>query len=122
MHTLYEDSLKLVEQLKAARLTVARLSDELAKAEYELTLIAAKVEREWIKRVGDDKKLGATVEARERVFTLARDADENYKAQLNRQWDIKAKLDEARIEASALQDTLSVMLAALRAGEATTES
>lgn len=121
MHPLYEDSLKLIEQLKAARLAVARLAGELAKAEYELTLTAAKVEREWIKRVGDDKKLGATVEARERVFILARDADENYKAQLNRQWEIKAKLDEAKVEASALQDKLSVTLAAMRASEVMTE-
>lgn len=121
MHPLYTDSLKLIEQLKAARLAVARLSGELAKADYELTLMAAKVEREWIKRVGDDKKLGATVEARERVFTLARDADENYKAQLNKQWEMKTKLDEARVEAAALQDKLSVMLAAMRASEAIVE-
>jgi hypothetical protein len=117
MHPLYEEALKLADRLKAARLEVASLTSELATVEYNLAVAKAKVERALIKQVGDEKRLGPTAESRERVFTLARDADQDYKAQAKRQIDTQARLERAKIEVAALRYQLTIILTAMRATE-----
>ncbi len=118
MHPLYDEANQIAEELQAARLEVAQLTFILAQNEYELTVVKARVERKLIKQVGDEKRLGATVAARERVFTLARDADEEYLLKLKRYNQSELALEQARVEVLALQDKLSIVLATLRiAGE-----
>jgi hypothetical protein len=117
MHPLYGEAIAVAEKLKEARLQVVLLSSELAEAEYGLAVVQARAERGLIKKVGGEKKLGPTVESRERVFTLARDADEEYRAQLERHGQVKMKLERAKAEAASLRDRLNVMLAAMRAEE-----
>ena len=115
MHPLYEETIKVSESLREARLEVADLSMGLAQAEYDLRVVKARVERSLIKKVGDEKRLGPTVDARERVFTLARDADEEYLTQLKRHDEVQVKLERAKVEVSALCDKLNVMLTAMKA-------
>jgi len=115
MHPLYEKAIEVAEKLKEARLQVAHLSSEWAEAEYDLSVAQARAERGLIKKVGGEKKLGSTVESRERVFTLARDADEDYRAQLERRNQAKIRLEQAKVEAASLSDKLNIMLAAMRA-------
>ncbi len=45
MHPLYAAANEVVDQLRTARLEVARLSAQLAQAEYNLRLSQARVER-----------------------------------------------------------------------------
>ncbi|MEA3459772.1 MAG: hypothetical protein U9R11_03710 [Chloroflexota bacterium] len=117
MHPLYAAASEIADKLKAARLQVVHLSSELSQAGYDLRVVKAKVERGLIKKVGGEKALGPTVESRARIFTLALEADENYKAQVKRRNAIKLKLEEAKVEVASLRDKLNMMLAAMKAAE-----
>ncbi len=115
MHPLYDEANDVVEKLRMARLEVARLSVELAQAEYDLRLTQARVERKWIKKAGGEKALAPTVEDRARILLVALDADEEYRAALERRDALALRLEEARVEADALRNRLSVILAAMQA-------
>ena len=115
MHPLYEAAIAATEELRKARLRVARLSVELSQADYRLHLLKARVERGLIKRVGGEKALAPTVEDRARIFVLALDADEDYQAERRRCDELRLELEQAKVEAAALRDRLDVMLAAMRA-------
>lgn len=117
MHPLYSEARDLVEKLQAARLEVARLSAELARAEYDLRVTQARVERKWIKKAGGEKALAPTAEDRARILLVALDADEEYRAALERRNALALRLEEARVEADALRNRLSVILAAMRSEE-----
>ena len=45
MHPLYDEANEVVERLRAARLEVAHLAAELARAKYDLRVTQARVER-----------------------------------------------------------------------------
>ncbi len=117
MHPLYEAANEVLEQLHKARLEVARLSAQLVQAEYDLRLSQAKAERGLIKKVGSEKTLAPSVEDRERIFTLALDADEEYRTRWRERKEVALKLEEAKAEVARLREKLDVMLAVLRAGE-----
>lgn len=117
MHPLYEEANEVIEKLRIARLDIVRLSAEFAKAEYNLRLTQARVERKWIKKAGGEKALAPTAEDRARILLLAVDADEEYKAALELRDALALRLEEARVEADALRSRLNVILAAMRAGE-----
>jgi hypothetical protein len=117
MHPLHSVANETVDRLKVVRLEAARLSAELVQAEYDLRLAQARVERGLIKKAGGEKSLGPTVEDRARIFVLALDADEGYRACLKRRDELALKLEEAKAEAASLRDRLSVVLATMRAGE-----
>jgi len=117
MHPLYVAANEVVDQLRTARLEVARLSAQLTQAEYDLRVSQARVERGLIRKVGGEKSLGPTVEDRGRVFTLALAADEEHQTRLRERNELALRLEEAKAEAAWLRDRLSVMLAGLRAGE-----
>jgi hypothetical protein len=117
MHPLYADAIEVADRLKEARLQVIGISSELTQAGYDLAVAKARVERGLIKKAGDEKRLGPTTESRERVFTLARDADEAYLAELKRYNEVKVRLEQAKVEVASLRDRLNVMLTAMRAGE-----
>lgn len=119
MHPLYDEANEVVEKLRAARLEVVRLSAELARAEYDLRVTQARVERKWIKKAGGEKALAPTAEDRARILLVALDTDEEYKAALERRDALALRLEEARVEADALRSRLSVILAAMRAEEGT---
>jgi hypothetical protein len=112
--SLYEAAMEVVDRLEQERLGVARLSVELAKMEYALQLIKAKIERGLIKKVGGEKRLGPTVEDRERIFVVAADADEAYREQLRQYYEMELQLKEARAREAALRDRLDVITAALK--------
>ncbi|MGQ9717710.1 MAG: hypothetical protein ACUVR6_08460 [Anaerolineae bacterium] len=117
MHPLYDEANEVVEKLRVARLEVVRLSAELARAEYDLRVTQARVERKWIKKAGGEKALAPTVEDRARILLVALDADEEYRAALERRDTLALRLDEARVEADALRNRLNVILAAMRGEE-----
>ena len=117
MNPLYSDAIEVADRLKEARLNVVRISSDVVQAEYDVTLAQARVERGLVKKVGDEKKLGLTTESRERVFTLARDADEQYLTQLRRYNEVKIRLEQAKVEVSALNDRLNIMLTAMKTNE-----
>jgi len=104
MHPLYTAATEVVDRLRAARLEVVHLSADLAQAEYDLKLAQARIERGLIKRVDGEKALAPTAKDRDRIFTLALDADPDYG---------KMRVDEARAEVASLRDKLNVMLAAM---------
>lgn len=114
---LYETALELAEKLKEARLQAAVLAKEVVEAEYQLKVTKAGVERTLIKQVKNEKLLGNTLEDRTRIFTMALDADADYKARLKQQADLTLKLEQAKIEATFLRDRLTVTLAAMRIPE-----
>ena len=117
MHPLYQEAIEVAERLKQARSQVIRLSSELAEAGYALTVAKARVERALIKKVGDERKLAPSAESRERIFTLARDADDDYLARAKAHAEAKARLDEAELEVTALREKLDIMLTAMKADE-----
>jgi len=117
MHPLYNEANEVVERLRAARLEVVHLSAELARAEYDLRVTQARVERKWIKKAGGEKSLAPTAEDRARILLVALDADEEYRAALQRRDALALRLEEAKVEAEALHHRLSVILAAMRAEE-----
>jgi len=114
---MYPEAMETVEQLRAARLEVARLAAQLNLAEYALRLAQARVERGLIKKVGGEKALAPSAEDRERIFTLALDADEEYQARLRERNELALRLEEAKVEVAYLREKLSVILATMRAGE-----
>ncbi len=116
-HPMYPEAMETVEQLRAARLEVARLAAQLNLAEYALRLAQARVERGLIKKVGGEKALAPSAEDRERIFTLALDADEEYQARLRERNELALRLEEAKVEVAYLREKLSVILATMRAGE-----
>lgn len=120
-HPLYRAADEIVDQLRAVRHEVARLSAQLREAEYALCLAQARVERGLIRKVGSEKALAPTFEDRQRIFVLALDADEEYRARLKERNEIALRLEEAKIEVTYLREKLSAMLAAMRAGEETGE-
>lgn len=73
--------------------------------------------RQVPKKVGGEKQLAPTAEARARIFTLALDADEEYRGKLARRDEIQAKLEQAKVEAGYLRDRLNILLAAMRSHE-----
>jgi len=117
MHPLYTAATEVVDRLRAARLEVVHLSADLAQAEYDLKLAQARIERGLIKRVDGEKALAPTAKDtakdRDRIFTLALDADPDYGKQLGRCNALKMRVDEARAEVASLRDKLNVMLAAM---------
>ena len=119
MHSLYAAAMEVVERLEKARQRVVHLAADLARAEYDLRVRKARVERELIKKVGGERALAPTAEDRARVFTLALDADAEYREKFQRWQEIKLALEEAKVEVAALRDRLSVMLAVMRAGSET---
>jgi hypothetical protein len=114
MHPLYTKAMNVVEELKEARLKVVHTASELTQAEYALCLTQAKVERDLIKKVGSERALAPTVDDRTRIFVRALDADQDYKAQLQRRDALETELGEAKAEVASLHDKLNVMLAAMR--------
>lgn len=117
MQSNNEAANEIVEQLRRTRLEAARLSAALAQLKYDLCVSQARVERALVKRVGSEKALAPTVEDRNRIFTLAVDADEEYRDILRRHNEVKLQLEETKVEATALQDRLDVLLAGMRAAE-----
>jgi len=117
MHQLYSEGMKTAEKLGELSVRVVNLSMELSQIDYELRVIKAKVERGLIKKVGGEKKLGPTTDDRERIFTLALDADKSYKEQLRRRNEVELNLEKAKAEITSLRNKLNVILAAMRAGE-----
>ncbi|RME35108.1 MAG: hypothetical protein D6793_07700, partial [Thermoflexia bacterium] len=93
MQSLYEEAIRLVEELREARLKAVRLAAELAKAEYDLRVAQARVERHWIRQAGGEKNLAPTVEDRTRIFTLALDSDEEYRARRERRDALALQLE-----------------------------
>lgn len=117
MNTLYATATQIVDTLKAKRLETVHLSAELAQAVYDLQVAQARVERGLIKKMGNEKALGYTVESRSKVFTLALDADKDYQARLKRRNEVELKLKEARVEVAYLKDRLNVMLSMMKVEE-----
>jgi len=115
MPTVREMAMETTDKLKTARLHVVALPAELAQAEYDFRLAKARVERCLIKKVGREKVLAPMVDGRERIFTLALDADANYKSQWQRRHEMTRQLDEAKIEVVTLRDQLHLLLASLPA-------
>ena len=115
MHPMYADSVEIADRLREARLRVIQLSQELSQADYDLEWVQAKVERSWIKKAGGEKELAPTAEDRRRIFVLALEADEGFRTQLEHRNRVKFELEQAKVEASALQDRLRIALAAMAA-------
>ncbi len=113
-HPLYVEATKTTEILQETRLKEVQLASEFAQAQYKLSVIKARVERTLIKRVKEEKDLGHSVESRERVFVLARDADPDFVAQLKHVSEIQLRLELARAEILSLRDKLNVLLTSMR--------
>jgi hypothetical protein len=122
MHPLYDEAMSVVTDLGDERIRIAHLAKELAETEYELQLRQAKIERDLIKRVGSERKLGPTVDDRARIFTVAVDADEAYQALRKKRTQLELELAEAKAQETSLRDKLRVMLAAMRGPGEVTEA
>ncbi|MDY6830235.1 MAG: hypothetical protein SWC96_00065 [Thermodesulfobacteriota bacterium] len=118
MQPFYETAMELTGKLKEARLQAATLSRDLTETEYRLKVKKAGVERALIKQVKNEKLLGNTLEDRNRIFTLALDADTDYQDLLRQHAALTMELERAKIEASFLKDRLTVTMSAMKAGEA----
>jgi hypothetical protein len=116
MQPLRVEAMQVADRLREARLQVTDATSEFVQAAYDLAVAKARVERGLIKKVGHEKALGPTTESRERVFILARDADEQYVARLKRHNEVTVRLDQAKVEEALLGDRLKIMLTAMRAG------
>ena len=117
MHPLYAEGMKISEKLGNLATRGVSLSSEISQIEYELRVTKAKVERALIKQVGGEKKLGPTTEDRERIFTLALDADKSYKEQLKHRNEVELNLEQTKAEITSLRTKLNVILAAMRVDE-----
>ncbi len=101
--------MQIVEKLGEKRREVARLSSELRVAKYELAVAKARVERALIKKVGGERNLAPTAEDRQRIFTLALDADPEYRAKWQQCSDLQYQLDLAVAEQRTLEDELRAL-------------
>jgi hypothetical protein len=117
MNSSSETAMATAGELKEKRLQAAKLTMDLADAEYRLSVTRARVERALIKRVKGEKALGPTSEDRNRIFTLALDADPDYQIQLKDGARLRLELEGAKAEMCFLQDKLRIMLAAMRSAE-----
>jgi hypothetical protein len=114
MNNLYEETMTVAAQLRVARLKVVQLSTQLNGLVYKLGVAAARIERGLIKKVGDEKKLGPSLDSRERIFVLARDADQEYLALWQSRETVNEQLEIAKVEVKYLQDKMAVMLTAAK--------
>jgi len=112
-----EAALRTAEELREQRLRSAELAAELAETDYELEVIRARVERGLIKRVKGEKALAPTAEDRNRIFTLALDADEDYRARRKAGAGLRLTLQKAKAEIGFLRDKLRIQLAAMESGD-----
>ena len=117
MHPLFDESMKITEKLSELNIRIVDLSMKLSQIDYELRVTKAKVERALIKQVGGEKKLGPTTDDRERVFTLALDADQNYKELLKNRNEVKYSLEKAKAEITSNREKLNVILIAMKVNE-----
>ena len=115
MHPLYNEAMAIAESLRETRLRAAQLAAELGRAEYDLRVVQARVERALIKRVGGEKNLAPTADGRARIFVLALDADADYATGRKRVDELSLRLAQDKAEGQSQSDRLSVMLAAMRA-------
>ena len=114
MQNLYDEALRLAEEVKSARLNVLKQSKALAELSYKLNVKKSKIERGLIKQVGDEKRLGPSLDSRERVFVLARDADADYIALYEQVENANELLETAKITVEYLEDKMTIMLTAMR--------
>jgi len=114
MQITYEQALQVAEELKTAKLQAAELSSAISLEQHELAVNKAKIERGLIRKVGGEKQLAPTVEDRERIFTVACDADDEYKRRWRNLHDKNLVLSRSKIEISTLEEKLRIMLEALR--------
>ena len=108
MANLYEEALGIVEQIKDVKLQIVDLNEELAKLDYAFNVAVAQVERSLIKRRGSEKDLAPTAGDRERIFILARNADENIVALQNQRDKLRFEIDRLRVELSYLWEALNL--------------
>lgn len=113
-HPLHAEALKIAETLRESRLKEVQFASEFAQAQYKFSVTKARVERNLIKKVKNEKSLESTAEARERILILARDADPDFLAQLKQVDEIQLRLETARAEVLSLRDKLSVFLTSMR--------
>lgn len=114
---LYRQALETAARIKAVRLKIIAMKERLAEVEYKLRLAEAKVERNLIKRVGSEKNLAPTATDRERIFVLARDADQNVVALRKQRDDLQFSIEREKAELSYLQAVFSVSQSAMRMKE-----
>ena len=109
MGSARERGLEIVAKLGETRREVARLSKELRTARYEMAVARARVERALIKKVGGERNLAPTADDRQRIFTLALDADPDYRAKWKKYSDLQYQLDVASAEQRTLEDELRAL-------------
>jgi len=109
-----EKAMIIVEKIKETRLQAILISNELQEINYDLSIIKAQIERKLIKKMGGEKKLAPTEEARERIFVLARNADEKYVELYKKSISKKTMLEETKVEIKFLQDKLNIILAVMK--------
>ncbi len=66
-----------------------------------MTVAAARIERGLIKKVGDEMKRNwdrPSLDSRERIFVLARDANQEYLALWQRRETVNERLEVAKVE------------------------
>lgn len=102
MADLYQEALEIAEQIKDVQLRIIDQKEALEKLEHALAVANAKVERSLIKKRGGEKNLAPTTADRDRIFILARAADETVSA-------LQAQRDERMFEIERLNVQLSYL-------------
>lgn len=112
--SLYQEALDVVERIKRVRLNIVDLTKRLSEIDYALAVARAKVERDLIKKVGSEKKLAPTASDRERIFVLARNADNNVVALQRQRDEVRFSIDREKAELMYLQEVLNIMKMAMQ--------
>ena len=112
---LYQEALSTAERIKEVRLRIVELSERLSEIDYALAMARARVERDLIKRAGNEKNLAPTAADRERIFILARDADSSVVALREQRDDVWSSIEREKAELSYLKEIMEIMKTAMQA-------
>ncbi len=114
-----QTALEAAEQAKAARLKAAEIAHSLAEVTHALEVTQARVERALIKRAGGEKELAPTAADRERIFILAREADEQTTTLRQKQANLRLALEREKAALRYWEQILDIARWALQAGAST---
>ncbi len=114
---LYQEALETAERIKEVRLKIVELSKRLSEIDYALAVARARVERELIRKVGNEKELAPTAADRERIFILARDADSDVVALQKQRDEVLFSIEREKAELSYLREVMDIMKIAMQTAQ-----
>lgn len=118
MISTVEAAFRVAASLADTRADVAHANLAVSQANTSVQTLRAVCEQALIEAAGGEKALGGNEEARKRALTIGLHNDPSFRAEQEYAEECELDLRMLQVEREALADQLSILLAALGAGQA----